>query len=334
MFHSATLKLTGWYLLILMIISVSFSVAIYQITNTEVSSRLLRLQSNIQDQNPALPHPGDTFRINEVSEASTHLVIGLVYANLVILLGGGAGSYLLARRTLRPIERAHEAQSRFTSDASHELRTPLAVMKTELEVVLRDKHATPEELREVLSSNLEEVEKLARLSEMLLNLSRLDHDKLQTSAVNLQTVTKDVVRMYLPKSKRVSVSPSRAVLVSVNDVAARELISILIDNALKYSPEGSKVTITIRKQDEKGIFTIVNVGLGINAEMLPHVFDRFYQADSARNKNTTNGYGLGLSLAKKIVELHNGDLEATSTPGVSTAFMFSLPIYQKNPSKN
>lgn len=334
MFRSATLKLTGWYLLILMSISVLFSAAIYQITSTEISIRLERLQTNLQTmgQFPARA-PGDVFRSGEEAEAAGHIILGLVYANLLILIGGGVGSYLLARRTLRPIEEAHEAQSRFSSDASHELRTPLASMKAELEVILRDKNTTKKDLEEVLKSNLEEVEKLTRLSEMLLNLSRLEHGKLERSIIDIADVTNDVVRRFnLPKSRLEVRSVKHAVAVG-NEAAVSELVAILVDNAIKYSPINSLVVVTLSRQGKFARFEITNTGPGIDADTLPHIFDRFYRADKSRSKRSQEGYGLGLSLAKKIVELHNGELTVTSTPDQSTSFTVLLPNPQARTSK-
>jgi signal transduction histidine kinase len=317
-----------------MTISILFSVAIYQVTSNEVSMRLTRLQNGIQIQPDYTPRPIDTIRIDEAAEASSHIIIGLVYANVIILLGGGAGSLLLARRTLRPIEEAHEAQSRFTSDASHELRTPLAAMKAELEVTLRDKDVTKKELEDVLKSNLEEVEKLSRLSEMLLNLSRMDHDKLEHTAVNLLDVTNDVIKRFGQPAGRITVSSKQHAITDANEAAAAELVSILVDNALKYSPDDSVIAITLTKHSRQVCFEIINTGAGIDEHKLPHIFDRFYRGDVSRTNSGQQGYGLGLSLAKKIVELHNGELSVTSTPGLTTIFTVLLPSYQKYTSKN
>ena len=162
MFHSAVIRLTGWYLLILMSISVLFSFTIYNSVTSEVQERLQALQSRYEQ--PGLPPSVDpnhrlfsAFRIHQRETASRNIFFTLLYVNLLILLGGGVLSYLLARRTLRQIEESHDAQSRFTSDASHELRTPLAAMRSELEVAIRDPKMSKTEMRELLESNLEEV---------------------------------------------------------------------------------------------------------------------------------------------------------------------------------
>lgn len=334
MFQSATLKLTGWYLLILMIISVIFSAAIYESTFNEVNFRLERLQNSLREEPGFLPDRNNTLTAAEANSASSHIVGELVYANLVILVGGGFLSYFLARRTLRPIEEAHEAQARFTSDASHELRTPLAAMRSEIEVALRDKEATKEELQDVLKSNIEEVDKLTSLSEMLLNMSRLDHDKLERTAVDLYDLTKQAADVYDKNSNRVIIKAVKHPLVEGNEAALSELVSVLIDNALKYSPADSEVQVTISSRNRIAEISIKNQGPGIDAEALPHIFDRFYRADNSRTKQPANkGYGLGLALAKKVVELHNGELTATSTPGKITIFTVDLPVIQSRPSK-
>jgi len=333
MFKSATLKLTGWYLLILMVTSIVFSMAIYESTFSEVSFRLDRLQNSLRLEPGFVPDLTNNLTASEASDASAHIVTELVYANLVILIGGGFISYFLARRTLRPIEEAHDAQARFTSDASHELRTPLAAMRSEIEVTLRDKNSTKEELEAVLKSNIEEVDKLTNLSEMLLNMSRLDHDKLELTAVDIFDLAKQVAEIYDKSNHRVVIKAAKHPLVEANEAAILELISVLVDNALKYSPEDSLVHIAIASSNRHAKFSVKNTGPGIDAEALPHIFDRFYRADNSRAKHVNKGYGLGLALAKRIVELHNGELSATSTPGKTTIFSVDLPLIQNRPSK-
>lgn len=307
-----------------MIISIVFSFAIFQITNHEVSTRLQRLESGIMAAGFTNPPP-DSLRQNQADQASANIAIELLYANLFVLIAGGAGSYLLARRTLRPIEVAHIAQSRFTSDASHELRTPLAVMKAEIEVTLRDKLSTNEELREVLESNLEEVENLTQLSEMLLNLSRLEHDKLEKKEFDLVSLARDTIkRLSLPET-RVLLSGQKKVIGVGNPSMVGELIMILLENALKYSPEDSLVTIVITPRQHFASFEITNTGPGIAAEKLSFIFDRFYRADSSRTGGEKKGYGLGLALAKRIVEVHGGELSVTSEVDHRTSFTFLIP---------
>ncbi len=338
MFQSATLKLTGWYLLILMTISLLFSVAIYTIASHEVDNRLQDLQSRYQSyetqQSADLPPPDrryDEFRTRQNSVANANLLISLTYVNVGILLAGGIGSYVLARRTLRDIELAHESQSRFTSDASHELRTPLAVMKSEIEVTLRDPNASRDELRETLESNLEEVDKLSRLSKVLLQLSKIDHTDITFEKIALKPILTDVIKRQNQPPDRIKLSVAHGTPAALgNKDSVEELCMILLENALKYSPPDSLVTIKLLRRHNKACIEMTNTGKGISQKDLPHIFDRFYRADSARTSGEQSGHGLGLALAKKIVELHHGELSASSAVNHATTFTVLIPEFRKN----
>jgi two-component system sensor histidine kinase CiaH len=334
-FQSATLKLTSWYLAILVAISLLFSIIIYSTASNEVDSRIGVLQKSSR---PLTFKPGQaTFndlRDIQVREAEGNLLASLFITNLCIWVAGGIGSYYLARRTLKPIEEAHEAQSRFTSDASHELRTPLASMKTELEVALRDSKLEKDEMRELLVSNLEEVDKLTKLSQTLLQLSQLDHENIKREKVTLNTIATAVIERYDKSGKRVELTGNKSYNVVANKSSIEELLTILLDNALKYSPRESKVSITLIGQKQMAGFEVSNGGNGIPPEILPHIFDRFYRADTSRTGGDKRGYGLGLSLAKKIVELNNGELTVSSAPGHTTTFRILLPNFRRTPAKN
>lgn len=335
MFRSATLKLTIWYLAIIMVISIAFSFVIYQLNYREVSFRLQNLQHDLVDSyNIPLPfdtsfetlerNPGNLL-LTQAAQASDQMISSLLYINGVVFIAGGLGSYFLARRTLRPIAEAHEAQSRFTSDASHELRTPLSAIKTELEVNLRDANLTKEESRELLESNLEEVNKLITLTETLLHLSRLDHDKLTRVSVDIPALLEEVLRRYPAERKRFDITSRKKAQTYANEAAIEELMGILIDNALKYSPKKGRIAIRIFQQRGSIGFEIKNAGPRIPEDILPRLFDRFYRADTSRTNSAKNGYGLGLSIAKKIVTVHHGTLTVSSTPK-ETTFAFYLPI--------
>ena len=334
MFENATLKLTIWYLLIIMVISVLFSALVYQSSTGELHSRLERFGQRA----PFVVSPtGDwiEFRDRQASEAAHNILVNLLYINCLVLAGGGIASYLMARKTLRPLKEAHESESRFVSDASHELRTPLAAMKTELEVALRDPTLTPSEMRELLASNLEEVDKLTRLSQTLLTLSKMDYQNLPKTRVDLSAVTDAVVERYDKTHSRIVVTrPSKQLVVLGHESSVEELVTILVDNALKYSPGKSKITIRLGQRMGKVSFDITNSGKGIAAKDLPYIFDRFYRADNARSSSEKTSFGLGLSLAKTIVQLHNGELAASSTAHKSTTFSFALPAFRSSKVKS
>lgn len=317
-------------MIILMSLSLVFSSGIYLIATNDFQTKLTNFQTNIEEKLQAAHSPNVDVVIHATDDLSTpdRLIVGLFYVNLIMLVGGGAISYLLARRSLIPIEKLHEAQSQFTSDASHELKTPLAVMKTELEVALRDKNATANELREVLASNLEEVDKLSKLSDMLLNLSRLDGTKLKFSAVNLDKITRSVIDSHKQQKTRIKLNSKKQQVVYGNDTAITDLIKVLIDNAIKYSPVDSEIKINItRQRDGYARFEIINGGVGIKKDRLPYIFDRFYRVDTSRTDGASNGYGLGLALAKNITEIHGGEISAKSTPNKQTTFSLLLPLF-------
>ncbi len=339
MFQSATLKLTIWYLALIMAVSITFSIVIYQLNSNELKARLESLQHSLIDDIPIISSngsvyfgygPGTAYFI-ESNKAAAQMTLTLVYINLFVFGVGGLVSYWLARRTLRPIEEAHESQSRFTSDASHELRTPLSAMKTELEVTLRDANLSTDEAREVLESNLEEVNKLIRLSEMLLQLSRLDNTKLEQTSVDLVALLEERLEARSKMRKRFDVSTRKKALTQGNEAALSELMEILIDNALKYSPANSKIAIRLFQQRGYVGFEIKNVSKKIPEEKLEKLFDRFFRADTSRTNSAQNGYGLGLSIAKKIVDIHHGSITVASTDEHIT-FTFFVPILRRNSS--
>jgi two-component system sensor histidine kinase CiaH len=332
MFHSATLKLTAWYLGIIMVISIVFSFAIYQINFHEVNIRLENFQNSLLTLIGDVPNTSNAIRQAQSDQAALQMVLSLIYINVIILVAGGVGSYALARRTLRPIEQAHEAQSRFTSDASHELRTPLAVMKAEIEVLLRDKKINPTEARELLESNLEEVEKLIQLSEMLLNLSRLDYENLEKKRLNLATSLNEALKSFKQSSQRFEVTARKGIMVEANKAAVVELITILVDNALKYSDPDSAIKLRVFQKLRNGGFEITNTGPKIDEKALPHIFERFYRYDSSRTNSTRNGYGLGLAIAKKIVDVHGGEITVVSTKKATT-FTFFIPLARATAQK-
>jgi len=334
MFQSATLKLTAWYLAILIAISLLFSIVIYSIASTEVGTRIGDIQVSPRFSIDLNTTKFNAFRNAQVHEAEANLITSLIVTNVCIWIAGGIGSYYLARRSLRPIEEAHEAQSRFTSDASHELRTPLASMKTEIEVALRDPDLKPEEMRTLLDSNLEEVNKLTQLSETLLRLSRLEHEHIELEDVELQDAAASVTKQLNKAGKRIELHTDKPLHVNANKPSIEDLMNILLDNALKYSPPSSKVNMRLIHEKQFAGFEISNKGKGIPAELLPHIFDRFYRVDTSRTSGEKKGYGLGLSLAKKIVQLNGGELSVSSAPDQLTTFKVLLPIFSKPKVKN
>lgn len=328
-FKLAYLRLTFFYVLIAMTISVIFSLAIYQISSKELGrglgrqTRFLRelpLNDSITPQFPNL----EQIRIAQLEESNNRLKINLIYYNLLILVLSSIASYFLAKRTLQPIEETMEAQKRFTADASHELRTPLAALRTEIEVSLRDKKLNLPAVRKLLRSNLEEIEKLESLSKALLKLARYqEKEKISLEEVSLEEILVEVYEKIKGLANKKSIDFKN----SLQDIKIKgdkesliELFVILLDNAIKYSPKNSKISMTITKVKNHPLVKIKDQGMGIKSSDLPYIFNRFYRADISRSKEKVNGYGLGLSIAKEIAKIHGGKISVISKPGKGSEF--------------
>jgi len=330
MFHSAAIKLTGWYLIIIMALSIGCSLTIYHFSSDELA-RDNRRQAFFLNNN--LPGPAfqnfAQLRATQLSDSRGHLKTNLIAFNFLVLAGGGIASYALARRTLQPIEESHEAQKRFAADASHELRTPLTAMQTEIEVALRNPKLTKQQATNHLRSNLEEVAKLKTLSEGLLKLASQESKAHLDQVVNLKDVVRDATDRLskVAKAKQVNITAEIAdINVWGDQPSLGDLAAILLDNAIKYSAPKSKILIKTGVEAKSGYLQIVDSGVGIEAANLPRIFDRFYRADTSRSKDGANGYGLGLALAKKIADMHHGSIEVESTPGRGSAFTLHLPL--------
>lgn len=333
-FNSAILKLTLLYGLITMLISICFSIAIYNISLNEIGQGLgrqnLRFRELPNNRMNLMMDQLEQIRNDEIESSNNNLKTNLIYYNLLILILSSAGSYLLAKRTIRPIEDMVESQHRFTADASHELKTPLTAMKTEIEVSLRDKKLDLKGSKEILGSNLEEISKLELLSSALLNLAKYQNE---THKEYKRIILNDVLAEA--HNKTASLSEKKNIQVNLSSLGGEinilgdktslvELFVILLDNAIKYSPKKSDIDISTYLKDSKPVVSIKDAGYGIKASDIPHIFDRFYRADYSRNKERASGYGLGLSIAKRIVDLHQGQISVKSEVGSGSEFIVKL----------
>jgi signal transduction histidine kinase len=320
-FKAAYLKLTFFYVLIAMIISVSFSVAIYRISTNEIG-RNLGPQSRIFRN--FTPDDFENLRNQQIEESNTNLKVNLFYYNLAIFVLSLFGSYFLARRTLRPIEDTMEAQNRFTADASHELRTPLAAMKAEIEVALRDKKMKIAESKKLLQSNLEEIEKLEKLSSALLKITRIQEEKKNFTSIALDEAVIEAFEKVEKLATKKEIEFENILIhakILGDHQSLVELFVILLDNAIKYSREKSKINILMQKARHHVIVKIKDHGIGIKQSDIPYIFNRFYRADSSRSKEQISGYGLGLAIAQQIVDLHGGKISVESKPGKGSEFI-------------
>jgi len=329
MFHSARVKLTAWYLLIIMLISISFSVAIYRV----LSSELNRLEHNEEVRiERRLPNPPPVFLNPDVlAETKQRVEITLILINLIILAGSAYAGYILAGWTLNPIAEMIDEQNRFITDASHELRTPLTSLKAEIEVNLRDPNLSFDQTKTLLKSNLEEVNSLQVLSDGLIKLTQYQKGQrgLSFSTISLTKIAKEAVRKvaHVAKAKKITITNDvHTGELKGNETALTELLVIFLDNAIKYSTKQKTIHLTSKKTDGHITIEIADQGIGIDEKDIPHLFDRFYRADKSRTKTNISGYGLGLAIAKQIVDQHDGHISVKSTPDKGTIFTIELPV--------
>jgi len=231
------------------------------------------------------------------------------------------------------IKRLHDsfAQVRqFSADASHELRTPLTIMRGEIELSLRSPK-TPEEYRRVLESSLEEILRMASIIENLMTLAKADQGLYQAhfTEVNLAQLVSEIYddseMLAEPKHIRVTLQQNTPITIVGDKVRLRQLFLNLIDNAVKYTPEGGAVTLTVERQNGNALFRVEDTGIGIPPQDIDRVFDRFYRVEKARSREL-GGTGLGLSIAKWIAELHRGTITVQSELDKGSTFTVHLPI--------
>lgn len=350
MFKRARIKLTLWYLLIIMTVSLSLSAFIYHLQVKEFA----RLESRwrlgterrleerfgpefFSPQGPGNFSPRLAPDPQVLAEAKKRLVVSLVFLNGVIFFVAGGLGYFLSRKTLKPIEEMVEEQNRFISDASHELRTPLTSLKSALEVYLRNPRPTLKKAKKLAEESLEEVNKLQILTESLLELSsHQENGDKNFMPVSITEIVKKAVRRIRPKAeaKKIKIRTKLQEFKVLGDEESLiSLLVILLDNAVKYSFEGSEISLKAIKNDGKGLIFVQDYGEGIRPEDKPHIFDRFYRADSARSKTGADGYGLGLAIAKETAEKHHGKISVESKLGEGSTFIIQLPIGKEGPRK-
>lgn len=332
MFKEARIKLTAWYLVIVMAISFGFSGVIYASINQELmrfdNAQQLR-QQRVDSLSTFLLQQGVPMSLGQqpqefenVDIARTRIILSLVVVNISILLISGIGGYFLAGQTLEPISKMVKEQKEFVGNASHELRTPLTSLKTEIEVGLRDKKMKINGARDLLKSNLEDVNRMQKLSNYLLVLNRYENGdtNLDTKKINLAKIVSEAVKKneFFASQKKIKiVSNITPVLVRGNEGATSELTSILLENAIKYSGSAKKINVSVTKN---GVLTVKDYGIGITDADLLHIFDRFYRADSSRSKSDADGYGLGLSIAKSIADKLGAKIKVQSKLGKGSTF--------------
>lgn len=324
----ARVRLTIFYTALITIVSVVFSAAIYIIQMGEVWNSVQTVHVALIKEFGMPPRPERFIVINNeaLNEARQNIILKLFYTNLGILAVTGAIAYYIAGRTLRPLEETVRVQKDFISDASHEIRTPLTALRTTLEVGLGDPTLS-KDAKETIQDSLTQAIKLQELTTALLNLSQLESTyQLTKTTVSMLKVIDEAWSRVKPKAdaKQIQLSlPSFDIVIHADQQKITEVCSILLDNAVKYSPAETTITIQWKRTTSQNIIKFIDQGQGISEDDLPHIFDRFFRADKARSIG--DGYGIGLSLAKRIVTMHKGQIEAKNNSEKGTTFTLILP---------
>ncbi len=240
-------------------------------------------------------------------------------------------------RMIERLDESFQQSRRFVADASHELRTPLTVLRGELEGIVGQTDLPPA-ARDSAASLLEEVERLANIVEGLFSLSRLDagESHRETTVFDLaQLASTTVDQMALlaeDKKIRLECDAPEAVMVVGDRGRLKQVVVNLLDNAIKYTPEGGAVLLTVREESNETVLTVSDNGIGIPEASLPHLFERFYRVDKGRSRDN-GGAGLGLAIVKSIVAAHGGSVSVESAPSKGSRFRIQLPRH-RGPTEN
>ena len=246
------------------------------------------------------------------------IIIALIFVSYFI-------SKFLADKAVKQIKRIFERQKKFVSDASHELRTPLSVIMAYTEL-LEQKSPSPE----ILQNIKDEVKTMSDLTDKLLQFARFDNDriKIEKQLFNLSTLGKNVCDNFsqTAKNKNIKIifNTQKDILINADKLLIKQLLYILLDNAVKYSHQNSEVKCNIENMENLIYIKIIDKGIGIAKEEQEQIFERFFRSDKARSRNN-EGLGLGLSMAMLIIEQHRGSIKVDSQIAKGSTFTVILP---------
>lgn len=286
----------------------------FQIVTEEGEIQYLQILANVDTEKEVL----DSF-LNII-------VIGIIFSVALSIVA----SYILSKRTLEPIKKAWKKQTEFVQNASHELRTPLTIIQAKQELLLKAPDAKIIDKSEDIAITLEETKRLSKLIHDLLMLAKADsNQKINKEKCNLDEIIKTAIEPYMDlvnvknEKIRIDLDFNEAITIDRNEI--HQLMIILLDNAMKYTDKDEKINIKTYKKDGKCCIEVADEGIGISREDMPHIFERFYREDKARNREK-GGSGLGLSIALWIVNAHKGTIKVTSNTPKGTVFTVKLPI--------
>lgn len=246
-------------------------------------------------------------------------LLGLLSVLLLLLI--------LSKRIVRPVAESYEKQKQFITDAGHELKTPMTIISADADLAEMECGEN-----QWLADIRRQAQRLTGLTNDLIYLSRMEEEqpRLQLIEFPLSDVVEEMVQSFAApaqsQGKELSVTIQPMLSCTGDEKAIRQLVSILLDNALKYSPAGGRLAVKLEKQGRSIALTVSNTAAQLlDRDKLPHLFDRFYRTDQSRNSQT-GGYGLGLSIARSIVLAHRGKIRAESADGNSLVITVNLPV--------
>ncbi|MBV9349193.1 MAG: HAMP domain-containing histidine kinase [Patescibacteria group bacterium] len=313
-FFWARLKLTGIYVGILALILLGFSLVLFQ----SVAHNL----NDADEGDFAGPDSHHHFVQHTLDSVQNEIVL----IDVFILIAAAGASYVLAGYTLRPIQRSLEAQKKFSENASHELRTPLAVMKNDMEVLLRNPSPVKEAVQSTLRSSIDEIDRLSTMAKDLLTLARsgIQTATTEEARVELKALIEKEMEKLEPIAEEKGITMSfvkaEAFYVRGHPSNFERMILNLLQNAIEHTPRGASISVGLTEENKQAVISITDTGSGIPAKDLPHVFDRFYKGERS------NGTGLGLAIVKELAEQSSGSAMLESEVGKGTTARLKFPL--------
>jgi len=275
--------------------------------------------------------------IREIAQTTRHITVNNLDERITVPVAKDDIGQLAAtiNGMLDRLSLSFQKITQFTADASHELRTPLTIMRGELEISLRGERSADEYL-ETLGSCLEEVERMAKIVNDLLLLSKSDmgQEVIKFEPVDLRILVSSLISHFqiLADEQKIQLSSTIEEVETIygDQLRLRQMLVNLLSNAIRYTPAGGKIHLTLKNVDDGIEIAVADTGIGIPEESIPRIFDRFYRADKARSRQY-GGSGLGLSIVKWIVEAHHGTIKVDSVVGEGSVFRVSLPTGKREP---
>lgn len=268
--------------------------------------------------------------INSTEEVINNLLYMLLMGGAIMVIVSIGVSWFLAGKSMEPIMESWKKQKQFVEDASHELRTPLTTVKSRLELLLRDPESKIIDKYDDIEPALSEVNRLNRLVADLLTLARSDSNvvEIEENRIDIKSIVENIIEPYAEigemQEKKVYTELSPTIIWG-DEGRIKQLIIILLDNAIKYTQAGDYIKISTLEIDNKVLLSVEDSGIGIKQENKVKVFERFFVEDKSRTK-ANGGTGLGLSIAQWIVTKHNGTIEAKDNMPKGTKFIVTIPI--------